>query len=67
MAYIGVESCGCVTAAVVIRPGREKEIAKTVARMIADGASVERVTVAEAKARPHFLAPHCPHDPKGWT
>ncbi len=67
MAYIGVESCGCVTAATVIRPGNEKATARFVAQIVADGASVERVMVAQAKSRPDFLPVECPHDPKGWT
>lgn len=66
-AYIGVHACGCVTAATVVRPGDEKDTAKFVAGLIADGMSVELTTVAEAKARPHFLVSECPHDPKGWT
>lgn len=65
-AYIGVQTCGCVTAVLCPTPGDEKDTAAFVADIIKRGMRVENTTVAEAKARPHFLVSECPHDPKGW-
>jgi hypothetical protein len=69
-AMIGVEKCGCVTWGVAVLDASEplsgsaKEWAlETLQR----GGSVERTTVAEAKAREHFLPDECPHEPKGWS
>lgn len=42
MAYIGIERCGCVTAAVVDSPGREKDTRKAVSGFMRDGLSIER-------------------------
>lgn len=66
-ALIGVWPCGCVTMALA-RPDENltKRDEREMARMIRDGASIERTTVGEAKAREHFLVSSCPHTPKGW-
>jgi len=50
MCYIGRKACGCVVAAVVIRAGEEKRIAKDVGGFIKQGLTVEQVAVDYARA-----------------
>ena len=58
--YIGRKpECRCVVAAVVDEPGMEKSTGRDVARFIANGLSIERVTVEEARTLLH----PCSHKP----
>ncbi len=50
MCYIGRRPCGCVVAAVVIRAGEEKRVAKDVAVLIKEGLAIEQVTIVYVKA-----------------
>lgn len=59
-AYVGVEPCGCVSAAVVDMPDHAKDVAKAVAEMIQHGSSVQRVTIEQCRA----LGFGCKHNPK---
>ena len=59
-AYIGIEPCGCVSAATVDSPDRKRDVAKFVAELLRDGCTVERVSVKDARTRLAL----CPHNPK---
>mgnify|MGYP001566260858 CR=1 FL=1 len=48
-AYVGIKPCGCMVFAMVDTPGREKDIAKEVARCIRDGLKVERLPVERVR------------------
>ena len=39
---------------------------KAVDRILTNGGSIVRTTVADAHSRPDFMPTKCPHDPKGW-
>lgn len=49
MCYVGIKACGCCTAVAVDRPEFAKDTAKTVAKWMRDGLTVERQTVAWAR------------------
>jgi hypothetical protein len=58
-AYIGFETCGCPTFALVAGydpPAKER---REIEKVIKDGRRVEVMTVGEARALPNFM--HCPH------
>jgi hypothetical protein len=58
-AYIGFETCGCPTFAMVAgyeSPGQEQ---REIAKVIEEGRRVEVMTVGEARALLNFL--NCPH------
>lgn len=61
MAYLGIGPCGCAHMATVDNPDHREHVQKDVAKVIADGGTVERVPVDEARKRLVF---DCPHDPK---
>lgn len=70
-AIFGVQSCGCITLAIV-RPDEQELSAKEqreqdrrFGQIIREGGEILRTTVA-AKLDPNFLPVECPHDPKGW-
>ena len=42
--YIGIKPCGCITAACINRPGREKDTAKYISEWIKEGKTVEHIT-----------------------
>lgn len=65
-AYIGVQSCGCITAWMSDRYSEPKDIAQFLSDQANRGLDIERVNTDEAKARPNFMPAECPHDPKGW-
>jgi hypothetical protein len=50
-AYIGIKSCGCVTCACTDRPEDRKQTAKTIAKWIEQGYTIERMDVEEARKR----------------
>lgn len=60
LCYVGVKPCGCAVAACVDRPEFAKDTAKTIARWIRDGLTVERKPVEWARA--NLFA--CKHDSK---
>ena len=65
MCYVGVQPCGCVTAAAVDEPEYAKDNAKTVAGWIRKGLTVERCDTEDARARLALGWPDsCPHDTK---
>lgn len=45
MCYVGMKACGCCVAAAVDKPEWAKETAKTVAKWMRDGLTIERKTV----------------------
>ena len=49
--YIGTKSCGCTVAAVVDVKGMEKETAKSVAKFIQAGLTIERIRTEDVKHR----------------
>ncbi|HSZ58659.1 MAG TPA: hypothetical protein VK797_23525 [Tepidisphaeraceae bacterium] len=57
--YIGRRSCGCICCVTIDDTEHRKETAKDIAEWIRSGLSIERMTVAQAKADPHFFK-HCP-------
>jgi|GEM_PF-4066371 len=59
-AYIGVKSCGCVTAAMVAGYGTKREETAELKRWMKSGCRVEITTVAEARKGKNFL--NCPHE-----
>jgi hypothetical protein len=61
-AYIARADCGCIVAATIDRPEYRKDVARDTADWIKRGYSIERTTVAEAKADPNFLTWPCPYD-----
>ena len=60
--YIGTAPCGCVRAAIVIRPHRVQETAAFVKGMIHDGLKVQSTTAEAARAL-KWGCERC--DPKG--
>lgn len=56
--YLGRASCGCVVASVVDRPDHRDETAASVATMIREGCTLERVHADDARNR----TDHCTHD-----
>jgi hypothetical protein len=63
---LGTQSCGCITFAHARPDDLHSDDEKSIARIVREGGTIERTTVGEARARPHFMAFECPHDPKGW-
>lgn len=62
--YVGRYPCGCIYAVTCDDdPRHAKDTAKFVAEIIRRGDTVERMTVAEAKADPLFFPKACPHKP----
>ena len=51
MAYIAVEDCGCVTAALVDSSEYRKENAEVLGEWIMEGRTIERATVEDARRR----------------
>jgi hypothetical protein len=60
-AYIGRESCGCVTCVTLDDPGHKREVAKDIANWVRWGMSVERVAVEDARSA--FTT--CSHQARG--
>lgn len=58
-AYIGFETCGCPTFAMVAGYDSPAKEQREIAKVIKDGRRVEVMTVGEARALPHFMS--CPH------
>jgi hypothetical protein len=58
--YVGIKSCGCAVAACVDRPELAKDTAKTIAKWIKDGLTIERKSVEWARA--NLFA--CKHESK---
>lgn len=66
MAIAGVQKCGCITYVNADPDHLDRDDEKALARVIRNGGTVRRGTVAELRADPDFLNFDCPHDPKGW-
>ena len=59
--YLGTLTCGCTVAALVDLPEQKRVIAKALARMIRDGYTISRVTIAECRKT---RIAHCLHTPR---
>lgn len=57
-AYMGRETCGCVTCVTVDNPEYKKYVAKDLSDWIRQGLSVERVPIEEARQAITFDCPH---------
>lgn len=58
-AFIGIEACGCVTAAMTTGHASKREEQAELKRWMKTGRRVELTTVAEARKSQNFL--DCPH------
>jgi hypothetical protein len=58
--YVGKRPCGCLVAAAVDKPEYTKDTAKSVAKWMRDGLTIERQTVEYVRA--NFAT--CPHKDK---
>jgi hypothetical protein len=65
-AIAGVQKCGCITYVNADPDHLDRDDEKALAKVIRNGGSIRRGTVAEISADPDFLNMECPHDPKGW-
>lgn len=61
----GVQSCGCITLWCTARDV-DNQTEKSLARIIAEGGTVQRGDLDDVRDKPEFLPLDCPHDPKGW-
>ena len=52
--YIGRAACGCVVAVTTDDPTDRKHTGRRVAEFIADGLTIERMSIADFRALPHF-------------
>lgn len=60
--YIGIEPCGCISVVMCDSPDRKKDIAKEIAKLIADGCTIERHEIESIRPRLSFKgcdAPGC--------
>lgn len=65
-AIIGIEACGCITYANSRPDELDAEDKRAIARIVEEGGSIARTTIAGAQRRKNFLPSQCPHEPKGW-
>jgi hypothetical protein len=65
-AIAGVQKCGCITYVNAAPDRLSRDDEKALAKVIRNGGTIRRGTVAEISADPDFLNGECPHDPKGW-
>lgn len=65
-AIAGIQSCGCITYANSEPARLNADDRKALAKIVASGGEVRRMSPDEIRADPNFLPGSCPHEPKGW-